>query len=170
MNLRDILTKIPKGVKSVGGAGFIILALSGFFGKLWADLFMAAEQHEFSVALEQLRLSHSSEIDVLVRKREVYQRLATTMRIFLSTSISPTEEDKNNFTKAYDLCYLWASDDVVVTLGKFLDFSIAQGAHPRPGDQAQGKRLYARCMTEMRRDAGFPSTKIDPEAYRIFHF
>jgi hypothetical protein len=120
--------------------------------------------------LERLRHYHQSEIDIMIRRREVYQRIAMAMRVFLSGSARASEDEKREFLKAYDLCYLWATDEVLAALGEFLDLNVTNTANPSPENQPRLQSSYGRCMTEMRKDAGFPGTSVDRGAYRIVNF
>jgi hypothetical protein len=121
MSFKDILTAVAAFITSVAGAGAIILGVSGWLGKVLADRLMEAERQKHSTQLEQLRsdlkkqqdseleqlrLLHTSEIDVLIRRREVYQRMATSMRVLLSSTTPASEDEKKEFLKAYDVCYL----------------------------------------------------------------
>jgi hypothetical protein len=98
MNLSQIITAMAAFIVSLGGGGAIVFGVSSWLGKIWANRFMQAEQQKHAVELEQLRsqlrrqqelelerlrASHSAEIDVLIRRREVYQKMVSSMHIHL---------------------------------------------------------------------------------------
>jgi hypothetical protein len=169
---------------AIGGAGAIILGLSAWLGKVWADRLMqsARAQHERALEvlrtdlrrdteaeLEHLRSSLQGEMDVLLRRRQVYERIAVAMRVFLAGGKPATEADKREFLAAYDTSMLWAPDSVVNAIGRFLDANMASGRNPQNMDlQNAQKRAYTECLIEMRKDSGFPSTSV--ETYRVVSF
>lgn len=91
--------------------------------------------------------------DALIRRRDVYSRLATGMRVFGETSTLPTVADKQEFMKAYDQSCVWASETVVEKVGVFLDVMIQPGV-----TMDEKKAAYRECILQMRRDAGFPDS------------
>lgn len=170
---------------SLGGSGAIIIGLASWLGNIWAKTILQNEKNEHDKALEklradlkqkveeeleQLKATHQSEMDLLLRKREVYQKLADSMRVFLSTTEQSNDKEKKNFLQAYALSYLWASDELINILGSFLDIMIDNTAHPDPNNQYEMKGLYVKCLLEMRRDSGFSDTNLKIDSYKFVSF
>lgn len=97
--------------------------------------------------------------DALTRKRDIYARLATTMRVFLASAKSASETEKRDFLAAFDLAALWASEDVAAALASFLEHSVRNANHPGSVSNEEFKNAYRACVNAMRRDCGFPNTK-----------
>lgn len=177
---------------SVGGATVILFALSTWLGKVWANRIMQVDRAKYEKELEHLRselrrttdteierLRHSqhAEMDVLIRRRKIYEQAIVSLRIFLTSAPILTEEDqkklledKKKFLAAFDLCYLWASDSVISSLEVLI--TLIQQNTESLGSIAQ-KRLreaYSNSIIELRKDAGFLETKIKPETYPVVSF
>ncbi len=110
-------------------------------------------------------------MNLVVRKREVYEQMATAMRMSLDRvkrNAGPNQGvGVHSLAKSYCQCYLWAPDEVMNSLDKFVDLL---ATHSGPASEefiAQGKALYAHCLREMRKDAGFPSTQLEARADRV---
>jgi hypothetical protein len=169
---------------AVGGAGAIILALSAWLGKVWATHLMQSDQAHHSRALEELRsdLQRSSSVelerlrsaidnerDIVLRRRQVYERIAVAMRVFLTGGDPATEKEKREFLAAYGTSMLWAPDQVVDAIGTFLDLNMRVARNPADAEgQVALKRAYAQCLLEMRKDSGFPETEV--ATYRVVSF
>lgn len=180
--LQEVLAVASTVLLSLGGAGAIILGLSSWLGRVWAEKILqnARYEHELRVEklraqlqrdveseLERLRYRNHGEIDEMMRTREVYQCLVTSMRVFLSGSSPATEQDKKEFLATYDLCHLWASDQVIKKLGEFLDLMVKHSALPDPANQIRLRVLYLECLVEMRRDSGFGKTALELSDYKV---
>src|SRR5271165_1181312 len=107
--ISEILSVASAVLVSIGGAGAVLIMLSSWLGKVWASRILEREKTELSKSIEATRAEltasierekavmarfheeHRSELqelssqrlDALNRKRDVYARLATKMRIFL---------------------------------------------------------------------------------------
>ena len=85
-------------ILSLGGGGVLVFALSSWLGKVWATRIADAERARFSKELESYKsdLQHLSEErrDALTRKRDVYGRVAASMRVFLAAGRSATDDEK----------------------------------------------------------------------------
>ncbi|PXV59972.1 hypothetical protein C8C78_1662 [Halanaerobium congolense] len=161
-------------IGSVGGAGALILYFSNWLGKVWATKIAEEERQVHRKEIEKFKsdlqqLSHSRK-DFLTRKREVYQQMAVSMRIFIEGSSPSSEEDKNNFLNTYDLCYLWGSDEVLNIIGDFLELNIKQARNPTADNQNKMKKLYSKCLIEMRKDSGHVNTKLNSDSYKFVKF
>jgi hypothetical protein len=151
-------------ITSLGGGGVIVFGLSSFLGKVWADRLALAERKVFEKDIESYRneLNKLAEErrDALIRKRDVYRDVVRTMRIHLAGS-SPSADAKDAFLLAFDLAVLWASEDVAQSLVDFLNMNVVNSAKPGSITNEQFKDAYRNCVNSMRRDCGFPTTKVD---------
>jgi len=101
---------------------------------------MAAFHEEHKAEIQELS---SQRLDALNRRRDVYARLATKMRILLRADMSPAqrEQDKWSFLTAYDEGYIWASEPVAAR-------------HPRPrgkhGEKGHSRRQHERNASQRR--------------------
>lgn len=161
-------------IAAMGGGGFIVLGLSSWIGKLWAERLMARDREVHAETLERLRYDLAREFDamkdVLVRRRELYDRTVRAMRVFLAATRGASDEEKRAFLAAYDTCFLWASDDVLQVLRDFIDLQIAHARTRDPASQPRMQELYGECLAAMRRDAGFPETAVEAKDYRVVSF
>lgn len=55
MSWQEVLSVGASIIASLGGAGFVIFALSGWLGKIWAERIMAADRATHATELEKLR-------------------------------------------------------------------------------------------------------------------
>lgn len=132
---------------SLGGGAAVVFALSKWLGNIWAGRI-----------LENEKANLAREHELLIRRRDVYSNLAVAMRIFIDTGTKANEKQQNEFLKAYDLAALWASENVINQMAKFLDSVI---------NKKPSKEDFVACISEMRKDCGFPSTKYQ---HRIVNF
>ena len=170
---------------SVGGAGAIILGLSSWFGKVWASRLMEADrakhQQELSVIRDDLRRateaelkavqhSYDTQMDDLLRRRQIYERLIVAMRVFLTSNHKATAEQKKEFLATYDLCHLWASDSVLISLGTLLDLIKQNTEKPESVDQTLLRKVYSQSIIDLRKNAGFADTVIKANSFRVVSF
>jgi hypothetical protein len=123
---------------SIGGAGGILLLLSGWLGRVWASRIMEREKAELTRSIEREKAelakfheAHRNELqelssqrqDALNRKRDVYTQLATTLRVILTAKVDQKqqEENKRAFLAAYDSGFIWASEPVIMAVRDLLD-------------------------------------------------
>lgn len=133
---------------ALGGGTAIVYALSKHLADLWAQR---------TIEREKAELGRQQEL--LIRRRNVYAKLAQSLRIFLASSIQPTEPDKRAFLAAYDEAALWASEEVVAAVAFLLDINVQHSKDPTSVSQEQYKAAFIHCMTAMRKDSGFPNTE-----------
>jgi hypothetical protein len=171
MDTVTVFTTVAALVASVGGAGALILLLSGWLGRVWATRLAVADRARIDAELA--RLTHSlsqeasSELDALTRRRAIYARLATSMRIFLKGGDSASLEKRHEFLAAYDEACVWASESVALSLGEFLDANSRNAAQPSAENADVLKRAYGACIRAMREDSGFDNTAFE---YRFVTF
>ena len=146
---------------------------------------MAAFHEAHKIELQEMS---SKRLDALNRRRDVYARLATTMRILLRADMSNEQQgtDKRAFLAAYDEGYLWAAEPVatsvrelILTMEKKASADKALKLMPANAPEyvraqaevksldAAARELYQRCLLEMRKDCGFPDSAAE---HRIVSF
>ena len=156
----DILLTLAAFLVSIATAGGIIIAISKWLSELIAKRI----EQSYKAKLEK---KVADELDLLIRKRSVYNSLVKSMRVFLSSNRPATVEEKNAFLSSYDECCLWAPDFVLESIGVFLDISIEHGKTGTPIDQEAYSRAYTNCIEEIRKDSGFKDTSLN---YRFISF
>ncbi|EHG1305008.1 hypothetical protein ABVY47_004543 [Vibrio parahaemolyticus] len=147
MDFKVILEIVGAIGLSLGGGAVLVFALSKWLGDLWAKRI-----------LENERANLTREYELLVRRRDVYTNLMVAMRVFVNSGTPASPQEKADFLKAYDLAALWASEDVVIQMSQFMD-SLIKGT--------PSKDEFLACITEMRKDCGFPNTKYE---HKVVYF
>lgn len=201
--LSEIFSIAGAALLSIGGAGALLLALSSWLGKVWASRILEREKAELTRTIEREKAAmaafheeHKAEIqelssqrlDALNRRRDVYARLATKMRVLLQADMPPEhrEKEKWSFLAAYDEGYIWASEsvatsmhDLLVTMEKKVNadkaastigISAPEYSQAHATAQAldsEANERYRRCLLEMRRDCGLPASRVE---YRVVSF
>jgi hypothetical protein len=141
-------------VLSLGGGGVIVIALSSWLGKVWASRIAEAERARFSRDIEgyknDLRQLSEERRDALTRKRDIYARLAVSMRVFLAAKKPSSDDEKREFLMAFDQAALWASEEVAQTLSIFVECSIRNTRQPGSVSNDELKNAYRACLNAMR--------------------
>ena len=147
MPIQELLEIIGAILFSLTGGAAVVFALSKWLGGVWAGRI-----------LENERSALVREQELLVRRRNVYAKLALNMRVFLSSEKPATAEQKQAFLAAYDEAALWAAEDVAAQLSVFLDLMVKHTAAPGSVTQPALQAAFVHCLTVMRKDCGFPNT------------
>jgi len=158
--MQEIFEIVAAILVSIGVSGAIIVAISKWLSGLIAKRLEQSYQAKLDKAA-------ADEFDLLIRRREVYSRLIKSMRVFLSSKVPATNDEKNEFLRSYDECCLWAPDEVLKAIGEFLDISIQNSKGQDPVDQKDYKKSYTTCIEKIRQDSGFKDTKFE---YRFVNF
>jgi hypothetical protein len=119
--------------------------------------------------IERLKSTLSGEAQVTERRRRVYEEMCSALRVFVEGHVK-TDDAKSKFHVAYATAWLWASDEALVELNRFIALQRQHGANPTSVPQQQLKTSYAEVVLAMRRDAGFPSTKVQGTSYQFVQF
>lgn len=156
---------------SLGGGGVIVMAMSSWLGKVWADRIARIEQARFAREIEgyktELQGLAEERRDALTRKRDVYGKLIASMRVFQAGGQPASIDDKSAFLLAFDQAALWASEDVSHAVGLFIDGLVHNAQRPGSVTADEMTKRYAECVNAMRRDTGFPNTTF---VYRVVTF
>ena len=145
--MNDLLSIVGAISLSLGGGAAIVFALSKWLGGVWVGRIL---EHERAVA--------AKEQELLIRRRNVYAKLALSMRVFLNSGAPSPNDKKTDFLQAYDEAALWASEEVITEIANFLDL-LTKHASNGAVDQQTLKAAFVNCITAMRRDCGFPTSQ-----------
>jgi hypothetical protein len=160
MAFQDLLSIAGSILVALGGASVVLFALGKWLGGVWATRIIDSERAQ--AAREQERLG---------RQRSAYAKLSAALRVFLRHEGENWEENRNTerakFHEAYDEAALWASDEVMNSIGTFLDLIKKVQELPSSVPQDVLINAYTECISSMRRDCGFPKTSFK---YRVVHF
>lgn len=126
-----------------------------------------------------LQLKFTNEQERINQKRMVYINLINTMAIFIGSRVSQEEQPqyKTNFLKAYDIAWLWASDEVLKSLSIYLQFNMEKDKRVEQSSddekieiQREEKELFVNCILSMRKDIGFLDSSLDVGLYKFVNF
>lgn len=109
-------------------------------------------QSELTTELEltkaKLQELQAQRQDTLTRKREVYARLITGMRVMIQSDLPATDEEKKAFLRAYDESCLWASEEVATAIRILLILMRDEKNAPQEAQKA----VYNNCVIAMRKE------------------
>lgn len=158
MTFADLMSVVGAILLAFGGGAVILVMLSRWLGGIWAKRILATED-----------ANRQRDFEALVRRRDIYSRLAVNLRVFLDGTTNPREqlELRQEFLKAYDEAAVWAPDNVMNALGLLLDLTVKNAQGQLTSAEPDRKKAYIECITQMRKDSGFPDTRFD---YRVVGF
>ncbi len=156
MNKYDIFEISAVILSSLAGGALIILGFSSWMGRVIANRI-----------LERERAIHRQEQELLIPRRDVYVKLATSMRVFLQEHQVHLPKMHSTFLLAYDEAALWAPDSVMNVLGEFLDLVHQHTSNKQSISPEILISSYRNCINAMRKEAGFPDTDF---FYRVVNF
>lgn len=124
---------------------------------------------EITNSVERVRAAISQETALLEKRREVYERIADSLRIFIAGHAA-TEKQQEEFHAAYSACWLWAPDDLLVALNDFIQMQQDIAADRSSHSQDKLKDSFGKIMLKMRKDAGFEETEVNQGNYNFVKF
>ena len=124
---------------------------------------------EITNSVERVRAAISQETALLEKRREVYERIADSLRIFIAGHAA-TEKQQEEFHAAYSACWLWAPDDLLVALNDFIQMQQDIAAGRSSHSQDELKDSFGEIMLKMRKDAGFEETEVNQGNYNFVKF
>ena len=119
--------------------------------------------------LERLKAVLIAEAQVTERRRKVYEEVCDGLRVFIDGH-GGTEEAKKKFHAAYAAAWLWASDEALNELNRFIAFQRQFASDQTSVPQHQLKASYANTVLAMRKDVGFSSTAVEGASYHFVQF
>jgi hypothetical protein len=150
----DIASIVGSVLLALGGGAVIVAALVKWLGHLVAERI-----------LERERVILSRETDLLMRRRDIYGKLSTSMRVFLEPDKSG--DRSKAFCAAYDEASVWAPDSVMNTVGDLLDLVRQNTANRGSVTNERLQAAFEACVSAMRADSGFPNSSF---RYRFVKF
>lgn len=156
MSFPDLFSIFGSILLAFGGGAIIVFALAKWLGGVWAARILETE-----------RLTGAREQELLVRRRNIYAKLSVSLRVFLSVRTHTSFDDQKKFLEAYDEATLWATDDVMNSLGHLLDLIRKNTASRGSIAEQELQIAYTSVIEAMRKDCGFPDTKFQ---YRVVSF
>ncbi|MFN3860780.1 MAG: hypothetical protein ACK4R2_04860 [Roseateles sp.] len=119
--------------------------------------------------VERLKSTLTSEAAATERRRKVYEEMCSALRVFIEGHES-SNDAKSRFHAAYAAAWLWASDEVLNELNRFIALQRQHAANRGSVPQEQLKSAYVSTVIAMRKDAGFPSTVVQAAGYQFVQF
>ena len=120
-------------------------------------------------SVERVRAAITQETALLEKRREVYERIANSLRIFIAGHAA-NDTAKEEFHSAYSACWLWAPDNLLTVLNQFIRMQQEVAADRSSHSQDEMKNLFGEIMLVMRKDAGFAATAVDEDSYHFVQF
>ena len=120
----------------------------------------------YTSELEELRKDINLRIDAEGKKREVYRDFIKSLGVFIGGR--KNEDQKKVFLDCYSELWLWAPDEVIVPVNRFIDIqiSLASGQHI---DQGEMKKSYSECIFALRKDCNV-DTILEHNQYKYVVF
>ena len=162
----------------LSGATITLTALCGLLFKVYLPAYVKTKAKnlatkeditEITNRVERVRAAISQETALLEKRREVYERIADSLRIFIAGHAA-TEKQKEEFHAAYSACWLWAPDDLLVALNDFIQMQKEIAANRSSHGQDELKNSFGQIMLKMRRDVGFEETEVNQGSYNFVKF
>jgi hypothetical protein len=128
-----------------------------------------AQAHEDT---ERLKADLSDVSEALIRRRDVYERLSGSLRIFIQGQFpEPAEVQlrQQAFLDSYVASWLWAPDDLIRALNRFILLNMRVPAEDNPR-QRELKGAFHDVVIQMRRNAGFPNTRLTVDDFVFVNF
>lgn len=160
---------------SLGGAGAIIVGLSSWVGKIWANKFLESEKAKHSHDLEALRSDLAAMREQQSRKlndrMEVYRDIASIVADMLA-EFDLAEEKKQALTSeafdrfnrnrmiAYGRLALMAPQSLMDKFDGLCDQLLSAGNGETPYVFSEIREHCLACLNEMRKDLGFDNSEI----------
>jgi len=119
--------------------------------------------------IERLKSSLAADAQITERRRRVYEELCGAIRVFIEGH-GNSNESKDRFHVAYASAWLWASDEALSALNRFISLQRQRYSEPASVSQDQLKLAYVSAIIAMRRDAGFASTTAQFDSYQFVQF
>jgi hypothetical protein len=158
--------------------GFLLSPIKSYYEKEFADLAAKKNISEITEQIEKVKLFYTAKIDTLReelnrksevynRRRDIYAKIAKSTRVFMQGNV--TNERKDEFLNNYSEIWLWAPDNVLKKINKFMVIQRKIGKGEKI-NQEDLKRTYTEFILEMRKDVGYEFTKLRIDEFQYFYF
>ncbi len=154
---------------------FVIIALfyksylTKYLDKKGENLATKEDVSEITKKIEKIKLEFASQSHTLVKKKETYERIVSSMQIFLDGHPS-ADKDKNQWLQVYSLAWLWANDEVLKKINDHLILQMKKTSNPDSVEQSELKESYRDCVLEMRKDCGYSNTILAGQEFLFVRF
>lgn len=115
-----------------------------------------------------LDLVYNKRLDKYTNKRKLYEELIQSLNIFLDNRGNSFEK-QDTFLANYSTSWLWASEDVILKVGDFIDY-ISINDNGLEQNQKYAKTIFSEIIILMRKDLGHSLKKLEAKNYRFFSF
>ena len=172
----SIINFIVIGIFTLYGKNY----LTSYFTEKGKNLASKEDIHEITDKVEKIKSQYLADLErvksnlqaestLLQKRRQVYEDIAGALRVFISGH-QQDQTAKEKFLQAYATAWLWAPDNVLTALNEFLKKQVLFAQQPSAALQTDLKALYASCIIEMRKDAGFPQTQVPTADFQFVTF
>jgi hypothetical protein len=168
------MTRLEMVLSAVSAGLFILLGLFGNYLRAYTkakggNLATKEDLAAITDKVERVRAAIADESALLQKRREVYERIANSLRIFVQGH-GNSPERRQEFHAAYSACWLWAPDTVLESLNKFIRMQRANAAEGGTYPQTELHNQYAEIMLRMRKNVGFPESVVKEGDYQFVKF
>jgi len=115
-----------------------------------------------------LDLRYNKKIEEMNKKRKIYEDLIDSLNVFISNR-SESEELKKKLLETYARLWLWASDDVIIEVGEFLQNQIDKDKNNNL-TELELKKSFVNAVIAMRKDIGYHDTLVSESNYKFVSF
>jgi hypothetical protein len=172
----SIINFVVIGILTLYGKNY----LTSYFSEKGKNLASKEDIHEITDKVEKIKSQYLTDLErvkstlqaesaFLQKRRQIYEDIAGALRIFI-TGHNQGQNEKDKFLQAYATAWLWAPDTVLNSLNEFLKKQVINAQQPLAVPQDNLKKLYASCILEMRKDAGFPQSQVPIDDYQFVKF
>ena len=138
--------------------------LPAYFSEKGKNLATKEDISQITEKIESVKSIYSNEDKVLEKRRQIYEEIVSSLRIFISGH-GISKEQKEKFYEAYASAWLWAPDSVLTKLNNFVEQQIKHVEKTEVTSQETMKKQYGDIVLAMRKDVGFIETKTTSENY-----
>jgi hypothetical protein len=143
--------------------------LPNYFSKKGENLATKEDVAEITKQIEQVKLEFTDKSQILLKKRETYEKITHGMQIFIEGHSAGDTERKSTL-EAYSIAWLWASDKVIKKFNHHIDLQIKRTLNKELVSQEELKQSYSDCILEMRKDSGNSDTELEEQDFRFIKF
>lgn len=177
MNFEDVLKIAAAVITAVGGSGAIILGLSSWIGKIWADRLLEKEKHRLSIEIEKAKRDFDlfkekniqTHSDKLAAYRTVADMVAKMLAVFDSfqdgrvgkEAVARHFDDFNEQRiRVYGYLAMIAPQEVMDAQDELIDYllQICHGVDTYEWHRVREKAI--KLINTIRLDIGFNNSKI----------
>ena len=180
MDLIALFLSVASLIGLVLGGLFIRGYLPSYLSEKGKNLASKEDLEQLTDVVEKIKAQHASELErvkadhlsknqVTERRRQVYEEMCEALRIFIAGhEVTPDKQER--FHSAYSTAWLWASDDVIAALNKFVSLQIQVANNRASTERLDLHGSYSAIIVAMRKDVGFANTATSGADYQFVNF